>query len=176
MADTKSITIQVLESIQRNPSGEFAALVADCSEFTWNQLFNEVDRLSRMGQVCLIPVGNGPYFLRLSQSEKPHEINTVSGTCTARVSLPDPNVPPGQGHDQASLNDSRSAHMTTIADQHSSIAERAYQLYEAQGHEQGHALEHWLKAEQEIRGYGEPPVSFSGGAIIEGEQHEHTYT
>jgi H+-transporting ATPase len=31
------------------------------------------------------------------------------------------------------------------------IAERAYELYERQGHREGHAVQDWLKAEREIR-------------------------
>lgn len=34
------------------------------------------------------------------------------------------------------------------------IARRAYQLYEQSGRQDGHALEHWLKAEEEGRGSG----------------------
>jgi hypothetical protein len=60
----------VLESLARNPACEFNALVADCSEFTWNQLFYEVDRLSRNGQLRLTSVGGGNYFLRLPPTEE----------------------------------------------------------------------------------------------------------
>ncbi|MGC2204254.1 MAG: DUF2934 domain-containing protein, partial [Stellaceae bacterium] len=31
------------------------------------------------------------------------------------------------------------------------IATRAYELYERQGHREGHAVQDWLKAEREIR-------------------------
>jgi hypothetical protein len=31
------------------------------------------------------------------------------------------------------------------------IAQRAYQLYEEEGHDDGHATEDWEKAEREIR-------------------------
>ena len=32
------------------------------------------------------------------------------------------------------------------------IAQRAFQLYEARGRQDGHDVEDWLKAEQEVRG------------------------
>jgi hypothetical protein len=32
------------------------------------------------------------------------------------------------------------------------ITQRAYQFYEEQGRQDGHALDHWLKAEREIQG------------------------
>jgi hypothetical protein len=33
---------------------------------------------------------------------------------------------------------------------HKRIAERAYQLYEARGHNEGYALDDWLQAEKEV--------------------------
>lgn len=39
------------------------------------------------------------------------------------------------------------------------IARRAYQLYEQAGRQDGHALEHWLKAEEEGRGRGVGPAN-----------------
>ncbi|HVB08169.1 MAG TPA: DUF2934 domain-containing protein, partial [Candidatus Acidoferrales bacterium] len=35
-------------------------------------------------------------------------------------------------------------------DLHDSITQRAYELFENDGHEQGRALEHWLNAEKEV--------------------------
>ena len=80
---TKSITMQVLESLQRNPVCEFDQLVADCTNFTWNQIFYEVDRLSRVGQLCLTPAGRGYYSLRLMQKGVPHEAELVRGQSEA---------------------------------------------------------------------------------------------
>lgn len=70
MGNSKTITTHVLDALQRNPGCEFDRLVKDCSEFTWNQLFYEVDRLSRLGQLCVYPVGEGQYYLRLPNSEE----------------------------------------------------------------------------------------------------------
>ncbi|MBI3356195.1 MAG: hypothetical protein HY038_05395 [Nitrospirae bacterium] len=83
MAHTKTLATQVLESRQRNPACEFEQLVADCSEFTWNQLFYEVDRLSRTGQLRLTSAGNGHYFLRLTQKKEFNETEIVTGQSTA---------------------------------------------------------------------------------------------
>jgi hypothetical protein len=70
----------VLEMLRRKPDCEFDVLVKDDAEFTWNQLFYEVDRLSRLGQLCVFPVGDGHYFLRLPKKEEtPH---TESGIHT----------------------------------------------------------------------------------------------
>src|SRR5512147_3276324 len=81
LANMKTITTHVLDVLQRNQTCDFNLLVRDCSEFTWSQLFHEVDRLRRLGQVCLYPVGEGHYFLRLPQKEdSPQENATESQT------------------------------------------------------------------------------------------------
>jgi hypothetical protein len=77
VANMKTITTQVLDVLQRNQTCEFDLLVHDCSEFTWRQLFYEVDRLSRLGQLCLYPVGEGHYFLRLPQKEDSPQANAT---------------------------------------------------------------------------------------------------
>jgi Protein of unknown function (DUF2934) len=115
---SKPIATQILESLARNPACEFQQLLADCSEFTWNQLFYEVDRLSQLGQLCLTSVGGGHYSMRLPSAHPNGEPRSVE-----RV------------------------------DRQTWIAQRAYQLYEAQGRRDGHALEHWLQAEREIRAH-----------------------
>jgi Protein of unknown function (DUF2934) len=45
---------------------------------------------------------------------------------------------------------SQPVHSTATRPTHEQIAERAYQLYEERGGEDGHALEDWLKAELEL--------------------------
>ena len=51
MLQTKPITDRVLEFLQRSPECKFEALVTRYPEFTWNELFLEVSRLNRTGQV-----------------------------------------------------------------------------------------------------------------------------
>lgn len=82
MSNTKTVTIQVLESLQRNPACKFDQLVADCSDFTWNQIFYEVDRLSRLGQLRLTADGGGHYLLRLPQREECGETKPAPGHCS----------------------------------------------------------------------------------------------
>ena len=83
LAHTKTLAVQVLESLQRNPACEFKQLEAECSEFTWNQLFYEVDRLTRTGQLRLTPAGNGHYSLRLTQKRESCETEIVTDQSTA---------------------------------------------------------------------------------------------
>jgi hypothetical protein len=135
---SKPITDQVLESLARNPACAFNTLVAECSEFTWNQLFYEVDRLSRIGQLYLTSVGGGHYFIRLAFTEvtmrakQPHTRGNASQDPAA-------GRPDGEVGSVESVN------------RHLRIAQRAYQYFEEQGRQDGHALDHWLKAEREIR-------------------------
>lgn len=137
MARTKPITTQVLETLQRNPGCEFDLLVKDCSEFTWNQLFYEVDRLSRLGQLCLTAVG-GSHHIRLPFTEetmKPKQPLTQSKETDSLVA--------GRSDSEPKWGES--------VDRHTWIAQRAYHLYEEEGRRDGHALKHWLQAEREIR-------------------------
>ena len=42
---------------------------------------------------------------------------------------------------------------------HEAIAKRAYELYEANGRQDGHDLEHWRQAESELYPEGAPPAA-----------------
>jgi len=75
MAIQKPLAVQMLESLKRNPSCGFDQLVADCSEFTWNQLYHEVGRLNRRGQLCMTRVGSDHYFLRLPRPTGPPSLS-----------------------------------------------------------------------------------------------------
>jgi hypothetical protein len=138
LLQSKPIAAQILESLKRNPDCEFQQLVAECSEFTWKQLFYEVDRLSQLGQLCLTSVSGGHSIIRLPFAEeiiKPRQPFTRSKTADR----------PAAAHLDG---EPRSIEWV---DRQTRIAQRAYQLYEAQGRRDGHALEHWLQAEGEIQ-------------------------
>ena len=53
MAIQKPITDRVFECLQGAEECEFEALVARYPQFTWNELFQEVSRLNRTGQVMI---------------------------------------------------------------------------------------------------------------------------
>ncbi len=46
----------------------------------------------------------------------------------------------------------RNSSIEPTADLQQKIRERAYELYEQHGREDGHELDHWLRAESEITG------------------------
>ena len=138
LLQSKPIATRILESLARHPACGFQQLVSDCSEFTWNQLFYEVDRLSQLGQLRLTSVDGGHYFIRLPFTQE--------------------TMKPGQPFTRSTTTDRPAAvHLdgeprsVERIDQQTWIAQRAYQLYEEQGRRDGHALEHWLQAEREIR-------------------------
>ncbi|WP_455371455.1 hypothetical protein [Petrachloros mirabilis] len=63
MSPTKPITDRILELLRCSPECEFETLVARHPEFTWNELFQEVGRLSRTGQV-IITRGVGVFTIK----------------------------------------------------------------------------------------------------------------
>lgn len=63
MALQKPITDRILELLRTSTECDFEALVARYPEFTWNELFLEVARLSRAGQV-VITRGVGIFTIR----------------------------------------------------------------------------------------------------------------
>jgi hypothetical protein len=64
MALQKPITDRVLESLKTAPEYEFESLVVNNPQFTWNELFAEVNRLSRAGRL-IITRGVGTFTLKL---------------------------------------------------------------------------------------------------------------
>ena len=56
---------RILEAVQRTPDCTLEELVDHCPDLTWNQVFLEVDRMSREGQLKLTSRGAGSYTIRL---------------------------------------------------------------------------------------------------------------
>ena len=56
----------IVETIAHHPGSCLDDLVTLCPEFTWNQVFLEVDRLSRAGHLRLALIGPGRYAVELS--------------------------------------------------------------------------------------------------------------
>jgi hypothetical protein len=69
MSLQKPITDRILELLRGSPECEFEALVARYPEFTWNELFQEVARLSRAGQV-IITRGVGIFTIKQAAAMK----------------------------------------------------------------------------------------------------------
>ncbi len=69
MSQQRPITDRILELLRGSPECEFEALVTRYPEFTWNELFQEVARLSRAGQV-IITRGVGIFTIKQAAAMK----------------------------------------------------------------------------------------------------------
>lgn len=63
------ITDRILESLRSTPECDFEDLVTRYPEFSWNELYIEVNRLSRNGQV-VITRGVGTFTIRQTALSK----------------------------------------------------------------------------------------------------------
>jgi hypothetical protein len=65
-----TITGLILQAIRRQPNCNLDALVQACPQYTWNQVFLEVDRLSRTGEIELSSAGPGIYTMSMPAKKK----------------------------------------------------------------------------------------------------------
>ncbi len=77
LSDT-TVQSQILEAVQRAPGCLLDNLIESCPDLTWNQVFIEVDALSRAGQLQLTWLGHGDYSLMLPKAERKAKVSTVS--------------------------------------------------------------------------------------------------
>lgn len=57
----RDIVRQIYEAIRQSPNSDVEEIVLACSDLTWNQVFLELDRMSRLGQVVLKQARPGRY-------------------------------------------------------------------------------------------------------------------
>lgn len=57
----RDIVRQIYEAIRQSPNSDVEEIVLACSDLTWNQVFLELDRRSRLGQVVLKQERPGRY-------------------------------------------------------------------------------------------------------------------
>ena len=63
----------IMEAIAHHPSCGLDELVMLCPDCTWNQIFLEVDRLSRCGHLRLVLIGPGRYAVAVPTDERSYE-------------------------------------------------------------------------------------------------------
>lgn len=68
-----SVQSQILEALRRSPGCQLDDLVARCPDLTWNQVFIEVDGLTRAGRLNLTSLGHGDYRLMLPKAKRKAE-------------------------------------------------------------------------------------------------------
>ncbi len=70
MTPRLTVTDRVFHALSRTPECQLEdlleELVSNCDDLTWNQVFLEIDRLNRTGQVLLTLNGPGRYRIRLA--------------------------------------------------------------------------------------------------------------
>jgi hypothetical protein len=61
MAQRTTVEDQVIDILHRAPACDLEEVTRHCTNLTWNQVFLAVDRLSRSGELMLVPRGRGTY-------------------------------------------------------------------------------------------------------------------
>jgi len=56
---------RVLRIVQRKKTCDTELLLKACASYSWNEVFLEIDRLSRSGELCLFYNEDGDYAVRL---------------------------------------------------------------------------------------------------------------
>jgi hypothetical protein len=70
MSPEETVADRILKVVKSAPGCQLDELENNLPGLTWNQIFLEVDRLSRMGQVRVMPIGNGMYTVKLSSKRR----------------------------------------------------------------------------------------------------------
>lgn len=71
MAQTATLADRLIEAIAQYPGCCLDELVMICPDCTWNQIFLEVDRLSRAGLLRLVLKGPGRYMPAIANVSQP---------------------------------------------------------------------------------------------------------
>jgi hypothetical protein len=74
MPQQRKIADRILKAVHDAPGCRLDDLESYCPGLTWNQVFLEVDRLSRAGHLQVQSDGGGTYTLKLARKSKsiPH--------------------------------------------------------------------------------------------------------
>ena len=67
MASHTPVTDRILDEVQRTHGCDLDMLTKSLSDLSWSQVFLEVDRLSRDGQVLVTSDTGGRYMIRLPE-------------------------------------------------------------------------------------------------------------
>ena len=65
MTSNRPVTDRILDQVQHTPGCDLDTLTKSLSDLSWGQVFLEVDRLSREGQVLVTRDTGGHYLIRL---------------------------------------------------------------------------------------------------------------
>ena len=71
MFTSSTLRESILAILQTTPKCDMDELVSECSGFSWSEIFIELDRLSRSGEVRITKHGQFGYCLEVLPSEGP---------------------------------------------------------------------------------------------------------
>lgn len=60
-----SVTERILDAIREGDGQDLDSVMRDLPDLTWNQVFSEVDRLSRRGQIIVTYKAGGRYSIQI---------------------------------------------------------------------------------------------------------------
>ncbi len=60
---------QIIDIVRRTHICDLEEVARQCDDLTWNQVFLAVDRLSRSGEIMLVPRGRGLYTVTFPQRQ-----------------------------------------------------------------------------------------------------------
>ena len=69
MLTQPSISERILDAIRKGTGQDLDSLMSDLPDLTWNQVFGEIDRLSRAGQIIVTCKSGGHYVLQMPVSD-----------------------------------------------------------------------------------------------------------
>jgi hypothetical protein len=70
MAQSTTVEVQVIDIVRRSGACDLEEITRQCTNLTWNQVFFAVDRLSRRGEILLMPRGRGFYTVTFPHRQK----------------------------------------------------------------------------------------------------------
>jgi len=70
MASQKPVTERILGAVKHTHGCDLDTLAESLPELTWNQVFLEVDRLSRKGEILVTFATGGRYMIHLPEHQK----------------------------------------------------------------------------------------------------------
>ena len=70
MATGAPVTDRILGTVERTHGCDLDTLAESVPELTWNQVFLEIDRLSREGQILVTCGARGHYLIHLPEHQK----------------------------------------------------------------------------------------------------------
>lgn len=66
------ITERILDAVKQGDGADLDTLARSLPDLTWNQVFSEIDRLSRAGMIKVKCETSGRYLLQMPSDDRQH--------------------------------------------------------------------------------------------------------